>query len=184
MNEHDIGPRIRKLRQKAHFTLTAAANKAELAKATLSKIETGQISPPISTLMRIAKALDVSITDFFVDADKQPSYVLTRKSQRHLVTRNGSKFGYSYEALALEKPGKIAEPFFLTINPSDPPGEFHHRGQEFIYMLSGRMEFTIGDECLVLRSGDSLYFDSEHVHKTQVLGDRPAKFICIFIQGK
>ena len=153
-----------------------------MTKGTLSKIETGQISPPIATLMRIAKALDVSITDFFVDADPQPAYVLTRKNQGTIVSRNGSKFGYSYEALALEKRAKAVEPFLLTINPTDPPGEFHHRGQEFIYMLSGRMEFTIAEDRLVLRAGDSLYFDSQQLHKTQVLGKKPTKFICVFIQ--
>ena len=182
MNEQDMAQRIRKLRQRAGLTLTAAASKAELTKGALSKIETAQISPPISTLMRIAKALSVSITDFFVDAVPEPAYVLTRKNHGTLVSRNGSQFGYSYEALALKKPGKIVEPFVLTINPTDPPGEFHHQGQEFIFMLSGRMEFTIADECFILRTGDSLYFDSQHIHKTQVLGDRPARFICLFIQ--
>jgi len=179
-----MGKRIRKLRQKAGLTLTGAAAKAELTKGTLSKIERGQISPPIATIMRIAKALEVSITDFFVDADPPPAYVLTRKNHGALVSHNGSRFGYSYEALALEKHGKAVEPFVLTINPTDPPGEFHHHGQEFIFMLSGRMEFMISDERLVLRAGDSLYFDSQHVHKTQVLGSRPAKFVCVFIQAR
>ena len=88
-----MGQRIRKVRQKARLTLTAVAKKAELTKGTLSKIETGQISPPIATIMRIAKALDVSITDFFVDADPSPAYVLTRKNQGTLVSHNGSQFG-------------------------------------------------------------------------------------------
>lgn len=182
MEQYKIANRIRKLRKKAGLTLTAAAEKVDVNKATLSKIETGQISPPIATLMRIAKVLGVSITDFFVDSEPQPAYVLTRKDQGVLVSQDGSKFGYRYQALALEKRDKAAEPFLLTIEPTDPPGEFHHRGQEFIYMLSGRMEFTIDDERLELRAGDSLYFDSSSVHKTQVLGNSPAKFLCVFIQ--
>jgi transcriptional regulator with XRE-family HTH domain len=183
MEQQKIAGRIRKLRRKAGLTLTAAAEKVDLNKATLSKIETGHISPPIATLLRIAKVLGVSITDFFVDDDPQPAYVLTRKNQGSLISQEGSKFGYNYEALALEKLGKSAEPFLLTISPTDPPGEFHHLGQEFIYILSGQMEFTIGEERLVLKPGDSLYFDSNHVHKTKILGKRPAKFICVFIQG-
>jgi transcriptional regulator with XRE-family HTH domain len=183
MEQQKIANRIRKLRREAGLTLTGAAEKADLNKATLSKIETGQISPPIATLLRIAKVLRVSITDFFVDDEPQPVYVLTRKNHGSLVSQEGSKLGYNYEALALEKLGKAVEPFLLTIAPTDPPGKFHHLGQEFIYMLSGRMEFTIDDEPLVLRPGDSLYFDSNHVHKTRILGKLPAKFICVFIQG-
>lgn len=183
MEQQEIAHRIRELRRRAGLTLTGVAQRADLNKASLSKIETGQTSPPISTLLRIAKALNVSITDFFVETDPQPAYVLTRKNHGTLVNQQGSRFGYDYEALALEKSGKTAEPFLITITPTDPPGEFHHRGQEFIHMLSGRLEFWIDDERLILRPGDSLYFDSSHVHKTRILGKRPARFICVFIQG-
>lgn len=177
-----MAKRIRNLRQEAGLTLSEAAEKAELNKSSLSKIETCQISPSIATLMRIAKVLGVSITDFFVDADPEPVYVLTKKDQGMVVSQDGSKFGYTYKGLALGKSGKTAEPFILTIDPSDPPGEFRHAGQEFIYMLSGRMEFTINEEKLLLTPGDSLYFDSANLHKTKILGRRPAKFLCIFIQ--
>ena len=159
MNERDMGQRIRKLRQKSGLTLTAEAKRAELTKGTLSKIETGQISPPIATLMRVAKALNVSITDFFIDADPQPAYVLTRRNQGTPVSHNGSQFGYSYEALALEKRGKAVEPFVLTINPTDPPGEFHHRG----------ISITI--------SKLGCYRDSSLVaHNLEVAGDKNSKF--------
>ena len=135
MHERTIGENIRRLRVRAGLTLTSIAQRAELTKSTLSKIETGKTSPPISTLIRIARAMNVPIVEFFVDEDKNPACVLTRKGKGQIVIRNGSRFGYSYEALALKKPDKSVEPFLLTIRPDDPPGEFHHTGQEFIYML-------------------------------------------------
>jgi transcriptional regulator with XRE-family HTH domain len=183
MKQQHIADRIRKLRLEAGLTLSEAAEKAELNKSSLSKIETCQISPSISTLIRIAKVLGVSITDFFVDADPGPVYVLTKKDQGMVVSQDGSKFGYNYKGLALEKSEKTAEPFILTIAPTDPPGEFRHGGQEFIYMLSGKMEFTIDEEELLLSPGDSLYFDADHPHQTRILGKKPAKFLCIFIQS-
>ncbi|MHB0946981.1 MAG: helix-turn-helix domain-containing protein [Sedimentisphaerales bacterium] len=182
MNERDIGENIRTLRESVGLTLTAAAKKAALTKSALSKIETGQSSPPIATLLRIAKALNVSLVDFFTAEKKHLPYVLTRKGTGRVISRDGSRFGYSYEALGLEKRDKIAEPFLLNIKPDDPEGAFHHEGQEFIYMLSGQMSFTINDEKLILRAGDSLYFDSTNVHRTRVIGKCSAKFICVFIQ--
>ena len=181
MEQERITARIRACRQAAGLTLAEAAQRAELNKATLSKIETGRISPPIATLLRVAKALNVAITDFFVDSQATPEYVLTRKGRGIRVESNGSQFGYSYEALAFGRMSKNAEPFYLTIEPTDPPGEFHHQGQEFIYMLSGRMEFTVGNESMILAAGDSLYFNASHLHRTKVLGKRPAKFLCVFI---
>ncbi len=182
MDESTIGNNIRMLRDRVGLTLTAAAQKSRMTKSTLSKIETGQVSPPISTLLRIAAALEVTISEFFLEPEKNPPYVLTRKGRGRIITRDGSKLGYSYEGLALEMKKKIGEPFLLTIRPGDPAGQFQHGGQEFIYMLSGQMEFTIGSEPLILEPGDSLYFDPTHVHKTRVKGKHPARFICIFMQ--
>ena len=182
MNEQSIGKNVREARVQAGLTLTRVAAKAELTKSTLSKIETGQISPPISTLIRIARAMDAPIVDFFAEENREPTYVLTRKGEGQMVIQNGSQFGYAYEALALQKQHKYVEPFLLTINPDDPPGEFHHSGQEFIYMLSGALDFTIGEDQFSLKAGDSLFFDSSCAHTTRIVGRRAARFLCIFIQ--
>ena len=184
MNEQNVGNNIRKFRTQAGFTLTSIAKKADLTKSTLSKIETGQTSPPVSTLIRIARAMNVPIADFFAEGDKEPEYVLTRKGQGQIVIQNGSQFGYSYEALALGKQHKYVEPFLLTINPDDPPGQFHHRGQEFIYMLSGVIDFTFSGEVFRLKAGDSFFFDSSCPHGTKIVGKKAARFLCVFIQEK
>lgn len=181
MDEAAIGNNIRLIRQKTGLTVTQAAALADLTKSTLSKIETGQVSPPISTLVRIAKALGVELATFFIQHETRPAVAHTPAGRGRTLTRDGSKFGYAYEALALDMPGKLAEPFLLTINPGDPTGHFKHSGQEFIHMLAGRMTFTIASQTYNLARGDSLYFDATQPHHTQVLGQTPAKFICVFI---
>jgi mannose-6-phosphate isomerase-like protein (cupin superfamily) len=122
------------------------------------------------------------LAELFADSEDSAPYVLTRAGRGRILTRDGSRFGYSYEALALDMKRKAVEPFLLTIQPGDPQGEFHHRGQEFLYMLSGQMELTIGDDRLRLGRGDSLYFDSSLAHRTRIVGKRPARFLCLFIQ--
>ncbi len=107
---------------------------------------------------------------------------MTRKGKGEVVIQEGSKFGYSYEALALGKPDKYVEPFILTVKPDDPTGSFHHAGQEFLYMLSGTLEFTIGEDVLTLKPGDSIFYDSKIVHKTKAVGKRNARFLAVFIQ--
>jgi len=184
MNEQSMGRNIRRLREQAGLTVTALSKKAGMTKSTLSKIETGRVSAPISTILRIAGALGVTISEFFVEEEKNPLFVLTRKGKGRLTSRNGSQWGYAYEALALEMKYKIGEPFLLTIRPGDPRGKFQHGGHEFIYMLSGRMTFTIGENTLQLNPGDSLYFDPTRVHTTQVSGKQPARFICVFMQDR
>lgn len=182
VNEHIIGTTIRQLRLSAGLTLTALATKADLTKSTLSKIETGQVSAPISTFIRIADALEVRLADFFTELKQPPPYVLTRKGKGRVITRDGSKFGYAYEALGLEMPHPQIEPFLLTVHPGDEGATFRHGGQEFIYVLSGKIAFTIGGEVLMLKPGDSLLFDPMQEHRVQVMGKTSAQFLAIFTQ--
>lgn len=182
MTEETIGANIRRCRVHLGLTVTDLAARAGLTKGALSKIETGRGSAAIATILRIAEALGVPLADLFADSEESVPYVLTRAGRGKILMRDGSRFGYSYEALALEMKRKAVEPFLLTIQPGDPPGTFHHGGQEFIYMLSGQMELTIGDDRLRLERGDSLYFDSSLKHTTRIIGKRPARFVCLFIQ--
>ncbi len=181
MDEKVIGANIRALRTDRKVTLTDLAQRASLDKSTLSKIERGSVSSPVSTLIRIAEAMGVSLVAFFEDSSEPPAYVHTRKGEAPSIIGEGTRFGYSYEGLALGMMSKKAEPFMLTIRPGDPEGHFQHAGEEFIYMLSGRMEFGVGGEKLILRAGDSLYFNASTRHTTRLLGKIPARFICIFI---
>ena len=181
MDERTIGENIRALRGNATLTVTELARRAGLDKSTLSKIERGSTSPPISTLIRISQALGCALAEFFVDPNSKPRFVFTRKGKGQIISRDGTRHGYSYEALALNMRGKRAEPFLLTIKPGDPTGHFQHGGDEFIYMLSGKMEFTIGEQNFVMRAGDSIYFDGTQKHMTRIIGKQPVRFICNFI---
>jgi transcriptional regulator with XRE-family HTH domain len=183
MNEKSIGTNIRRRREEVGLTLTELARRAGLTKGALSKIETGKGSPAIATILRIAEALDATLSELFAESEASLAYALTRCGAGKIIARDGSRFGYSYESLALDVKNKGMEPFLLTIRPGDPQGVFHHGGQEFIYMLSGQMEFTIGRQKLRLRRGDALYFDPSLEHTTRVVGKTPARFLCCFIRG-
>jgi transcriptional regulator with XRE-family HTH domain len=180
MNKKLIGQRIRDLRELSGRTLTAVAHTAGILKSTLSKIEKGQISSPITTLIRIAHALRLPVAEFFEEQAKNPLYELTRKGKGRLTMRDG---GYRYEALASRIRHKVAEPFLLTAaKPEAPRGEFKHNGEEFLYVLSGRIQFKLGNETLMLKQGDSLYFNPKLRHYTKIVGKSPTRILCIFIQ--
>lgn len=181
LGEKTIGQNIRNVRKQAGITLDALADKVGITKSALSKIETGKTSTPVATLLRIARALSVEVTNFFVSRERRPAYALTRKGFGQIVTRNGSKLGYTYEALAHELVEKLAEPFLCTIDKNDKIGDFQHAGEEFVYVLSGKIRYTIGEETVVLGAGDSLYFDSAIVHSIRALSDKPVKLLFLMI---
>jgi len=182
VNERIIGENIRALRVAAKASQSDVAKRAGITKSNLSKIETGQISSPIGTLLSIAGALGVRLAEFFQESSNPPKFILTRKGKGDVIVRDGSHLGYSYEALAVNYPNKPLEPFILTVSPGDEEGHFVHPGQEFIYMISGKIEFTLGQEKIPLEEGDSLYFDPSVAHSLKLLSEENARFLCIFIE--
>lgn len=183
MDERMVGENIRAIRLASKVSLTEVAKRAGMTKSSLSKIENGQTSSPISTLVAVAAAMGVHLSDFFRKDEGSPRFVLTRKGKGKTIVRDGTRLGYSYEALAVNFPKKPVEPFLLTISPGDKEGRFKHGGHEFIHMLSGDLEFTLGDEKFKMHPGDSLYFDPTQTHVLKPLHKKTARFLCCFIEA-
>jgi transcriptional regulator with XRE-family HTH domain len=181
MDEKRIGRNIRDIRKRTGVTLDYLAEEIGMTKSTLSKIETGKTSTSVATLLKIAEALGVEITEFFLKQRERPPYIHTRKGFGQIVTRDGSRFGYTYEALANGMVDKLAEPFLCTVDRNDLTGEFQHAGEEFVYILSGEIIYTIGSDSITLKAGDSLYFDSSIVHTIRAISEMPVKLIFIMI---
>ncbi len=76
---------------------------------------------------------------------------------------------------------KSAEPFLCTVDKDDKIGDFQHAGEEFVYILSGKIIYTIGRDSITLKAGDSLYFNSAIVHSIKALSITPAKLILVMI---
>ena len=182
VDERSVGENIRAIRFATKASLTEVAKRAGMTKSTLSKIENGQTSSPISTLVAVASALGVHLAEFFRESTKPSRFILTRRGKGKTIVRDGTRLGYSYEALAVDFPDKPVEPFLLTISPGDKEGRFRHGGHEFIHMLSGDIDFTLGEETFQLHAGDSLYFDPTQTHILKPLHKKPARFLCFFIE--
>jgi len=167
INEEEVGQKIRELRLNAKLTLNELAEKAGISQGYLSKIENSKNAPPVSTLLMIAKALNVGISQIFGENESQMPISLIRKKDRPFVARNGSIFGYSYQALAHKFKNKYFDPYILHI-PGDLEREtdfhFEHKGQEMMFVVNGKMRFLYGEKEFILDEGDCIFFDSSIPH--------------------
>jgi transcriptional regulator with XRE-family HTH domain len=167
-----IGDHLKALRAARGMTLDALAGKTGLTKSYLSKIQNSRKVPPIATLSRIAQALGTSIGGFFANL-LQPGEgaSVVRRNERLPVVRGGSAFGYDYVSLAHDRLLKRMEPFIFTF-PSkiDRHVFFDHGGEEFVFILSGKVVFQVGDRQHELEKGDSLYFDAAIPHRGWSVG--------------
>ncbi len=184
-----IGKKIKKLRQEKGLTLQELSEKTGLSKGLISQIENEQVSPPISTLMKIANGLNVEISYFFEQDEPTEKITVVRKNERISSGRRGIKgninIGYSYELLAHKRPHKHMEPFLVTFEPKerDDVIMFNHEGEEFHFVLEGKLEMIAENhEPIILEEGDSLYFDSSIPHGFRGLEGKPAKTLTIVFQ--
>jgi len=167
-----IGTRIAELRTHSGMTLDQLAQLTGFSKSYLSKIENSHKVPPIGSLSRIAAALktDMSALLHSPAQGANRGISVVRESERRPVVRGGTAFGYDYQSLAGDLPGKKMDPFLFTF-PSeiDKYVFFEHEGEEFMYVLKGRVEWQAGGQKLVLETGDSIYFDARLPHRGRSL---------------
>jgi transcriptional regulator with XRE-family HTH domain len=182
--EAEIVQKINELRRARNLTLDKLAILTGLTKGYLSRIENSKKSPPVSTLAKIAGALGVDITQFFSHNSTSPEYVdmtITRKSERLKIGDRGTPYGYIYEAMAYRMIGKNMEPYVLTIDNEiyDYDQGFQHKGEEFLYVLEGKLEHYYEGQTYILEKGDSVYFDAGKPHYAKRIGMKKAKVLCI-----
>ncbi len=180
-----IGEKIRRIRQSKGLTLEDISQRTGLSKALISRIENEHVSPPIATLLRIASALKVEISHFFTDQISPHKVTVVRHHERS-TTRDsmiavGQDAGYTYELLAFKKDDKHMEPFIVQfdLKERDEVPMQQHKGEEFLHVLEGTLEFFTEDEVIVLEKGDSVYFDSGIPHGYRGLGDTPPKALVV-----
>jgi len=191
MREELIAENIKTLRKQKKFTLNKLADLTGLTKGYLSKIERSKNAPPYSTLNRIAMALGVDPAYLLGEKLNQSDDIrlsFTKKNQGRIVDMvrtlsEGSLYGYNYEALAVEKPGKNMQPFI--VEPAfGEEAIFQHEGEEFMYVLEGKHELTYDGEKYIMEEGDCVYFDSTVPHTGKSLGNKKAKLLAVMFSYK
>lgn len=180
----NIGRKIRELRKAKALTLRDLSAATGLSKPLLSQIENEIVVPPISTLLKISRALEKDITFFFQEPNNDVRIAVVRTFERErLDTRKLGRTdgGYSYEALAYKKSRKNMEPFLVEFERKDEKDMsfYRHEGEEFIFILEGSLEFRTTDEVHRLKQGDSLYFESDIPHAYRAVGKRNAKALAV-----
>ena len=180
-----LGEKIRELRLKKGYTLRQVAEMTGLSIPLLSQVENNAVSPPVATLLRVARALGVGIGHFFREEESKEKAVVVRKHERkktfrpiHDQKRNS---GYTYEALAYTKNSKHMEPFLVEFDPKkrEEVTFLKHRGEEFLFLFRGRLAFHYDQQEITLNPGDSLYFESDVPHGFRALRGNKAQAIAV-----
>lgn len=159
----DVGQRLRALREERGISMRSLARISGLSANALSMIERGLTSPSVSTLNKLAAALEVPITAFFREEPVRKDVVFCKAGERVRVPFMRGL----YEGLGGESYAGRVDAFMLTLEAggSSGPHGMVHTGNEFVFCLRGQLEYKIVHDRYLLEAGDSLIFGAHLIHR-------------------
>src|SRR5919112_5876023 len=164
----EVGPRLRRLRERRGVTLTALAAQVGISKSTLSRLESGQRKPSLELLLPLAEAHHLPLEEL-VGAPRTGDPRI-RSSAR---TRNG-RLVYP---LTQQSSGMAV--WKVVIPPEQERKLRTHPGYEWLYVLSGDMRLILGEHDITMRAGEVAEFDTRVPHWFGPAGDEPVEILSV-----
>ncbi|SHG95280.1 helix-turn-helix domain-containing protein [Streptoalloteichus hindustanus] len=167
-----VGPRLRALRRQRGITLAALAVTTGISESTLSRLETGRRRPNLELLLPLARAHGVPIDELVGAPHTGDPRVHLRPIQRH---------GMTFVPLSRRGGGAQAFKMIIPVSRDDAaPEPQTHEGHEWLYVLNGRLRLVLGDQDLVLTSGQAAEFDTSLPHWLGNAGATPVELLILF----
>jgi electron transfer flavoprotein alpha subunit/quercetin dioxygenase-like cupin family protein len=170
-----FGQRVKKLREDRKLTTGQLASQTGQTPEFIDRVEEEAITPPVSFLLQLARALDIDPSSFLTEQEK---IKIVEKRHEGFVKRTQN---YSYRTLTPGSADKHLRAFMVSIEPKERHKmvEYKHPGEEFVYVMSGELEITMGSKIHHLKPGETIHFDSETKHKLRNLSDEKCELIVV-----
>jgi quercetin dioxygenase-like cupin family protein len=184
------GKRIIELCKTYSVSLEALAERSGLPIALIRRIAEEDHIPDLAPLIKISRALGVRLGTL-LDDHEELGPVITRAGTAGDTARfitgvpgEGSgkaedHKGLTFKALSADKGGRHMEPFIVDIEPDAEQKKSSHEGEEFIYIISGKLALEYGAQAEILNEGDSVYYDSIVPHRVISADGRPVRILAV-----
>lgn len=179
-----VGMQVRERRRFLGMTIAELASVCNISVSNLSKIETAQVSPSLSSLESIAQALGVSVSYLFMGFKDEGFLVQIPKGQGLITERQGKDGGHQYELLT-NNAGQVQtiQPFLVSLDEvGKHRASFNDQATEFLYVLEGEMQYRYGTRQLNLSAGDALIFDGRTAHGPERVVKAPVRYLAVLVR--
>jgi transcriptional regulator with XRE-family HTH domain len=171
-----FGSALRELRQNRNWSLQELAARSGLSKTFLSRLETGDRQASISAVLTLARIFDVSLATMFETQVASEPCLIVRAAEASPQSVNG----LTYTPLSNAERFFNLQPIRLTVSPRRKGKDhFHHDGEEWIYLLSGRLTLSLAGKSYDLGPGDAAHFDSRLPHRLTARGPGDAEVLLV-----
>ena len=170
-----LGSEIRRLRKKSGLTLEELAKQTGLAEDYLAKIEEAAEIPPVGAMLQISRVLSLDAGKLLSRAEKED------RKRRKRESYEKRKRSYAYKTLAPGAATMHLKAFHVTIDPQQDHDmvDYRHEGEEFLYVLAGKVDVTVGENEYKLSKGKSLHFNSAIPHMLRNPGNFQTELIVV-----
>ena len=174
INEN-IGRRIKDLRNRNGLTQQELADRTELTKGYISQLEHGQVSPYVVTLLDLIECLGSTASEFFAETEEE-QIVYSEEEFFEKFDEAGSSIQWIIPTAQKNQ----MEPLLVELKPgSAQPVDKPHDGEEFGYVLSGRIVLHLGDKTYPVKAGQAFYYKADRPHFPENRSARPARLIWV-----
>lgn len=167
-----LGERLRARRKAIGKTLAQVAAESNLTVGFISQIERGISTPSLASLYNVATALETSVDHFVSTAPRRTHSVVSHSGQRQTYKVGGT--ARFYEFLERGFPEAKLNACLSHVPPGHLSEMMSHEGEEFVYLVSGRMRYELDGVDYVLGAGDTLHIDSRKPHRGHNIGTETA----------
>jgi transcriptional regulator with XRE-family HTH domain len=159
-DSESVGRRLKALRNEQGITLAQLGGMVGLSASYLSQIERNKAQPSLATLSSVAATLGVELRSFFEHS--APVWKVVRKGRgEEFADRNCE---VALELLSSEGVRGKFQPYRVTCRPGMEIATCAHHGEEFVFILEGQLEISVGDEAFTLKEGDSIHYQGSQAH--------------------
>lgn len=170
----EIGSKIKRLRLQLNLSQSELADRCELTKGYISQLENDLTSPSIATLMDILAALGTSPSEFFKKEDDTRVVF----SESDFIEKHED--GMILRWIIPNAQKNEMEPVLVELLPgAETALDFPHEGEEFGYVLEGKVSVNLGESKYVCKKGETFYYAANKSHSVKNVGKTSAKFIWV-----
>jgi quercetin dioxygenase-like cupin family protein len=174
--EEPFGKKISSLREEKGLTLEALSRQTGYPVDVLQEVEEGKIAPPVALVLQLGRTFKVDIERLQAGQEKEAD-----AKKRRARSHKKRVASYAYSPLTKAGEEKHLRAYRVTIDPqTDHKGvEYHHEGEEFVYVLEGKLTIQVGQNTSVLKKGESILFNSSLHHKLSNPAKEKAELIVV-----
>ena len=170
----NIGAKIKRLRLTNGLTLEELANRSELTKGFLSQLERDLTSPSVATLEDILEALGTNLKEFF--AEEEDEQIVFGKNDFFINEQEDYKISYIIPNAQKNE----MEPILIELKKDKKSMELDpHDGEEFGYVVQGKVTLVNGDDVFELKKGETFYLRGNLPHHLENHHDTVAKIVWV-----